>query len=106
MDYIFLHFSKILGAKAENLLRNGVQTNTQDYQPPNNLNQNRNQDNSRENNMVQTQRVLHENFDWYDSCYVRERNQGKSGAFREILTYQSYGDRILHKNSQMAILSD
>ncbi|KAI6646505.1 Protein DD3-3-like [Oopsacas minuta] len=58
------------------VLRDGKETNTQDYTAPDNLNENQNQYNNRRANSVSNNRGLHETFGYYDDCYVRERNSG------------------------------
>ena len=59
-------------------LRNGQETNTQDYQNPSNDDESKTTVvNRRSNNVVQT-RGFHESWEWYDNCYRRERNKGTS----------------------------
>ncbi|ESO96629.1 hypothetical protein LOTGIDRAFT_202874, partial [Lottia gigantea] len=60
----------------EDVLRNGVVTNTQDYNRPPNSNYNLANRNSRKNNNVKADRGLQESWDWYEECFVRERNKG------------------------------
>lgn len=60
----------------ETTLRNGQNTNAQEYNPPNFNAQNDDRDNNRRAD-VRLDRGLHESFDWYDACYARERNQGQ-----------------------------
>lgn len=57
-------------------IRNGQNTQTQNYNQINNLDEGRNSANQREQNSVQDNRGLHEPFKFYDNCYVRERNAG------------------------------
>ena len=59
------------------VIRDGSQTNTQDYQAPNNLNEDASTFLSRRRNQLRLDRGLHESFAYYDDCYVRERNTGE-----------------------------
>lgn len=56
-------------------LRNGQNTNTQNYQTPS-VGQGSANDDENRRNQVDVTRGLHESFDWYDACYTRERNKG------------------------------
>lgn len=58
-------------------LRNGVTTQTPNHNRAQNLQENKATAQNRKNNNINTQRVLQESWDWYDSCYMRERNKGK-----------------------------
>ncbi|XP_060076266.1 protein DD3-3-like [Ylistrum balloti] len=59
----------------DDTLRNGAQTNTQEYQPPNNLDETMRQKNNRKNQNVKSSRVIQEPWEWYDYCYIRQRNK-------------------------------
>lgn len=59
-------------------LRNGENTNTQQYNAPGN-NENYAAYVNRRSNNVRADRGLHENMDYYDDCNMRMRNMGKSG---------------------------
>lgn len=67
-------------------IRNGQNTQTQNYNQINNLNEGRNSANQRESNSVQDNRGLHEPFKFYDNCYVRERNEGLFTADQNLQT--------------------
>ncbi|RUS72439.1 hypothetical protein EGW08_019801 [Elysia chlorotica] len=54
-------------------LRNGAVTTTPAYAQPNKNNVN---NENRKDNDVKTDRGLHEKWDWYNKCYLRERNRG------------------------------
>ena len=54
-------------------IRNGVNRGTQNHQPPS-RDETFAQYQNRRNNNVQANRGLHETLDFYDDCYVRERN--------------------------------
>lgn len=56
--------------------RNGVQTNIQNYNKPNNPNESKAAMKNRRKNAVSRSRGLHESWDWYNKCYIRERNKG------------------------------
>ncbi|OWF51651.1 protein DD3-3-like [Mizuhopecten yessoensis] len=68
----------------DDTLRNGVETNTQNYQPPNNLDETKSQKNNRKNNNVKSERVIQEPWEWYDSCYLRQRNKGLFTADQKL----------------------
>lgn len=68
----------------DDTLRNGVQTSTQEYQPPTNLDETKQQKNNRKNNNVKSERVIQEPWEWYDSCYVRQRNKGLFTADQKL----------------------
>ena len=67
-------------SQSADYLRNGRETGTQNYQQVNqneiNTNQ-RSQYVARRTGSVLEQRVSQETFEWYDKCFVRERNQGE-----------------------------
>ena len=75
-----IHVSRLdvllCGAGADEL-RNGVQTSTQDYRQIQNLDENKGSFENRKQS-VRDDRVLQEQFEWYDKCFARERNQGTS----------------------------
>ena len=58
-------------------IRPGVQTNTQNYNGPQNDNENYGGKEGRKNGQVDSNRGLQEPWEWYDKCYTRERNKGK-----------------------------
>ena len=66
-------------------LRNGDNTNTQNYQSGNEQ-ENFNQYQSRRNNNVRADRGMHETFDYYDDCYTRTRNLGEPRFLSSKLT--------------------
>ena len=53
--------------------RNGKQTNTPNYRKPNNMND----PSTRKAGDVSKDRGLHESWNWYNKCYMRERNKGE-----------------------------
>lgn len=57
-------------------LRNGQRTETQTYNRPQNLQETEQTTINRKNNAVQQEEAIHEPWDWYDKCFVRERNKG------------------------------
>ena len=63
------------------VMRNGVTTASQPFTSPTSLTENQAKANQRRN-VVKQDRGLQEGWEWYDKCYVRERNQGglKSGS--------------------------
>lgn len=65
----------LLGNLEMSTLRNGQNTNTQNYQRPNFRQSSASNDENRRD-QVDLTRGLHESFDWYDACYTRERNKG------------------------------
>ena len=66
-------------------LRNGENTNTQNYQSGNEQ-ERFSQYQSRRNNNVQADRGMHETFDYYDDCYTRTRNLGEPRSLSSKLT--------------------
>lgn len=70
-------FSYII-ASDEDCIRNGENTNTQNYQPPSTASETYSQYTTRKSNQVQQTRGLHETFDYYDNCYMRSRNRGNT----------------------------
>lgn len=60
----------------DNTLRNGVETQKQDYSLPQSLTETVSDKNNRKNNNVKSERGLQESWEWYDNCYIRERNKG------------------------------
>uniref|UniRef100_H2Z107 Uncharacterized protein n=1 Tax=Ciona savignyi TaxID=51511 RepID=H2Z107_CIOSA len=70
-------------------IRNGQATNTQSYNKPS---ANRGDTETkatveaRKNQNVRSDRGLHETWEWYDSCYRRERNKGLFVADQELKT--------------------
>ena len=60
----------------DNCLRNGANTQTQNFNSPGNKNEAQSNYESRRSNNVQSNRGLHENYDYYTDCYMRSRNQG------------------------------
>jgi hypothetical protein len=59
-----------------NTLRNGQRTERQTYNRPQQLTESQQQTNNRKNNAVQQEEAIHEPWEWYDKCFVRERNKG------------------------------
>ena len=57
------------------VLRDGQNTGTQNYQAPN-KDESETDYNNRKTGRVQLNRGLHEPFSYYDDCYIRERNSG------------------------------
>lgn len=68
-------------------LRNGVQTNTQDYTKPNKNNAGV----DRSNQNAKTARGLHEPWSWYNKCYLRERNKGLFVADQKLKSNNGLG---------------
>ena len=60
----------------DDTIRNGRTTETQGHSRIRYRNENQSQANARKNNVVRSDRVLHETWDGYDKCYNRERNRG------------------------------
>ena len=58
------------------LLRDGLNTNRQEYTELNNAAETQQQRFTRYRGNIQADRGLHENWEWYDECYRRERNRG------------------------------
>lgn len=73
----------------DNTLRNGVQTQTQNYNRPQSLTETKAQTSNRKN--VQAQRVIQEPWEWYDKCYVRERNKGLFTADQKLKANNGLG---------------
>lgn len=65
------------GALTRDTLRNGQNTQRQEYTPPNVDDTSATSNDNRRENDVSLDRGLHEPYDWYDACYTRERNQGQ-----------------------------
>merc|ERR1711976_893157 len=63
------------GNNGNNNLRNGVNTNTQNYQNAN-PNETKRQFENRRANGARNDRALHDSFEWYDKCSQRNRNKG------------------------------
>lgn len=59
-------------------IRPGTQRNTQTYRGSNRNIANLAAKNNLKTDQVQTARGLNEPWEWYDKCYTRERNKGKS----------------------------
>jgi hypothetical protein len=57
-------------------MRNGVTTQTQDFNRAQNLNEDEAKATRRKNTAVKDNRGLQETWEWYDACYMRERNKG------------------------------
>jgi len=57
-------------------LRNGKETNTQDYTETNDQDEAQGKLRGRRNGNVKATRGLQESWEWYDACYKRERNKG------------------------------
>ncbi|BFZ08632.1 hypothetical protein BsWGS_11671 [Bradybaena similaris] len=75
------------GSPAADTLRNGVTTDTQVYtKPPKN-----NVLGSRKNTDVKADRGLHEPWDWYNKCYLRERNAGLFVADQKLTADNGLG---------------
>ena len=70
-----------IGAKTEDVIRNGVSTQTPKYNAMGNMNENKATMKTRRNNNIELNKGLHEAWAWYDKCYMRERNQGKIRYF-------------------------
>ncbi|XP_078001277.1 protein DD3-3-like [Glandiceps talaboti] len=65
-------------------LRNGENTDTPQHTPINNLDESKNQKDNRKSNNIDTDRVLQEQWEWYDKCYNRERNEGLFTADQDL----------------------
>jgi hypothetical protein len=65
-------------------IRNGIQTNTQDFTASDNDNDNQNTVQNRRNGNVRDDRGLHESWEWYDDCNRRERNKGLFTADQNV----------------------
>ncbi|XP_013392122.1 protein DD3-3 [Lingula anatina] len=76
---------------AKDRLRDGLNTNRQDYARPRSNLESRSAFQSRKNNNVKDNRVLFETFDWYDKCFVRERNKGLFTADQNLRTNNGLG---------------
>ena len=63
--------------KSDNTIRNGVSTNTQDYERPGELEETYNDFKSRFSDQVRLNKGLHESMQWYEKCYIRERNSSE-----------------------------
>lgn len=59
-----------------NTLRNGQKTDRQNYNRPQSVTESKQTTQNRKNNAVQQEEVIHEPWEWYDKCFVRERNKG------------------------------
>ena len=59
-------------------IRNGQNTQTQQYNKPQ-PNEDKQKYLNRKKDNVKDQKVLHESWEWYDSCNRRDRNKGKLG---------------------------
>ena len=56
--------------------RDGTATNTQDHTRAQKLTETKAKIIQRKNNNVKANRVIQEPWEWYDKCYLRERNKG------------------------------
>ncbi|KAK3102065.1 hypothetical protein FSP39_008504 [Pinctada imbricata] len=72
-------------------LRNGVTTQTPDHNRAQSLTETEAQRNQRKNNNVKTNRALQESWDWYDKCYMRERNKGLFTADQKLKNNNGLG---------------
>lgn len=72
-------------------LRNGQKTDTQAYNRPQSLTETQAQTTARKNNAVQQEEVLQEPWEWYDKCFVRERNRGLFTADQKLKTNNGLG---------------
>lgn len=88
----------VLLTGTDDTLRNGVETNIQDYSPPSSLAETKAQKNSRKSNNVKSKRVIQEPWDWYDSCYRRERNKG---IIPPVMSRQYYGLWLSYSNTTL-----
>ncbi|XP_041348276.1 protein DD3-3-like [Gigantopelta aegis] len=75
----------------EDTLRNGVQTKRQDYEKPASMEETETAKKKRKTKNVKAERGLHESFDWYDKCYMRERNKGLFTADQKLKTNNGHG---------------
>ena len=66
----------VIAANDKSRLRDGTNTDTQNYQRAQNDNANEQNSNNRRNNNVAINKGLHEEWNHYDACQRRERNQG------------------------------
>lgn len=67
--------------------RNGVKTQTQNYNKPQSLKETKAARDKRKTDAVDQTKVLQESWDWYDKCYVRERNKGKLKLWLNDIIY-------------------
>ncbi|XP_059178656.1 protein DD3-3-like [Physella acuta] len=68
-------------------MRNGVTTNTQDFTKPTKTTLG----SERKTKDVKTDRGLHEPWDWYNKCYIRERNKGLFVADQKLTADNGLG---------------
>lgn len=74
-----------------NTLRNGQRTERQTYNRPQQLTESQQQTNNRKNNAVQQEEAIHEPWEWYDKCFVRERNKGLFTADQKLKSNNGLG---------------
>lgn len=70
--------------------RNGVKTTTQTYTKPSSINETLANKSTRKSGQVTQDKGLHESWDWYNKCYMRERNQGLFIADQKLKTNNGF----------------
>lgn len=65
--------------------RNGISTTTQTYKKAQTVNETLTAKNQRKTESVDQTEGLHESWDWYNKCYMRERNQGEAVVVHHLL---------------------
>uniref|UniRef100_A0A0B7ADP4 Protein DD3-3 n=2 Tax=Arion vulgaris TaxID=1028688 RepID=A0A0B7ADP4_9EUPU len=86
-DLILQYMCQDDTASSTDTLRNGVTTNTQDYTKPNPSNVAA----DRKSRDVKSDRGIHESWDWYNKCYLRERNKGLFVADQKLTANNGMG---------------
>ncbi|CAL1539912.1 unnamed protein product [Lymnaea stagnalis] len=86
-DLVLQYMCQDEPATGADRLRNGVVTNTQDYTKPTKDNLM----NDRKSTDVKENRGLHEKWDWYNKCYLRERNKGLFVADQKLTANNGLG---------------
>lgn len=71
--------------------RNGISTTTQTYKKAQTVNETLTAKNQRKTESVDQTEGLHESWDWYNKCYMRERNQGLFTADQKLNTNNGFG---------------
>ncbi|XP_067928510.1 protein DD3-3-like [Watersipora subatra] len=80
----FMCQEESISASDDDKIRAGTSTQTQDYNGPQGATENYNQKENRKNGNVKRDRGLNEPWEWYDSCYTRERNKGLFTADQKL----------------------